>query len=225
MMVSFFAVFILQLSAPFPYDDYQVPLALNAIIPASVLFARLFPSSQFGWFAVAISLIFSGTSPLLQEWTTYTPDRFWSRKIETSELGKLRKVAREINALDPGGTAILTQDAYLAVETSRKVPSGFEMGPFSFFPGVSDEKAKEMRVHNVNTLLELIRESNISIAAMSGYGFAIAAPECARVKSEDLEKIGLALDQAYKPVGNVYDFGQNETTLTIYKRRRGQNED
>jgi hypothetical protein len=219
MIVSFLAVFLLQLSAPFPYDDYQVPLMGLVIIPLAVAFARLFPSPAFGWFVLAVSLTVSGTSPLLQEWTTYRPDRFWSRKMESSELGKLRKVAREINACDPGGKMLLTQDAYLAVETSRKVPSGLEMGPFSLFPGLTDEEAQKMKVHNISTLKKLIKSSDCSMAAMSGYGFAIAAPKCDKVSVDDLNEIGIAFDNEYEAIKSIEDFGQNETTLIVYKRK------
>jgi hypothetical protein len=219
MLASFIAVFLLQLSAPFPYDDYQVPIMGLVVIPIAVLFARYFPSAQFGWFALAVSLLVSGTSPLLQEWTTYSPDRFWARKVETSELGKLRKVAKKINELDPGGKMLLTQDLYLAIETSRKVPAGFEMGPFSFFPKFTQEEASRMHVHNIATLKDTIKNSSCPIAAMSGYGFAIAAPECGKTEVKDLNEIGLQLDESYEIVESVSEFGQNETTLTIYKRK------
>ena len=138
-----------------------------------------------------------------------------------TELAKLRQAARVINDMDPGGNTILTQDLYLAIETSRKVPEGLEMGPFSLFPGLTDEDAKKFKVHNVSTLTNLIASSCCSVAAMSGYGFAIAAPKCERTSAADLTKIGLALDKAFEPVANVPDFGQNETTLTVYKRRQG----
>jgi hypothetical protein len=221
MLLSFAAVFLLQLSAPFPYDDYQVPVMGLAAIPLAAGFARLFPSPQFGWFALAVTLVVSASSPLLQDWTTYAPDRFWSRKAEMTELAKLRQASRVINDMDPDGNTILTQDLYLAIETSRKVPEGLEMGPFSLFPGLTDGDAKKFKVHNVSTLTNLIASSGCSVAAMSGYGFAIAAPKCDRTSAADLTKIGLALDKAFEPVANVPDFGQNETTLTVYKRRQG----
>ena len=54
---------------------------------------------------------------------------------------------------------------------------------------------------------------------MSGYGFAIAAPECGKTEVKDLNEIGLQLDESYEIVESVSEFGQNETTLTIYKRK------
>lgn len=219
MLVSFACVFFLQLSAPFPYDDYQVPIMALVAIPIVVAFSRYFPEKQYAWFVVAVSLFMSGTSSMLQDWTTYTPDRFWSSKMECSELAKLRKTAREINNLDPDGKTILTQDIYLAVETSRKVPEGFEMGPFSLFPSISIDRAVKIHVHNLQTAKAVIEKAPCSVAAMSGYGFAISAPKCDKVSEKDRSLLFSELEKKYDIALKVEHFGQNDTMLNVYKRR------
>ena len=119
--LGFAAVFALQLSAPFPYDDYQVPImGMLTVLVAAWLVRRLPDGDAWrvgaAWFVVLTASAISFASPLLQEWAAYSNDRFWSQKKEMTELAKLRAVGRKIEALDPGGDTLLTQDLYLAVE-------------------------------------------------------------------------------------------------------------
>ena len=109
--LSFGLVFILQLSAPFPYDDYQVPLMglLTVLIVVWVLRSGVSPIRQAGFAVLAAGMV-SASSPMLQQWTVYGQDRFWSHPKERTELSKLRFMAEEINLLDPGGSMLLTQD-------------------------------------------------------------------------------------------------------------------
>lgn len=144
-------------------------------------------------------------SPLLEEWSTNGKDRFWSLKKEAYELPQLREVARRIEALDPGGTELLTQDLYLAIETGRTVPKGLEMGPFSI---LTDDEWRR-----------LLGFAKSPIAAMSGYAFAIEPPKCnERPLERQLEYWGI-LKRNYEFVERVDAFGQNSTPLLILRRK------
>ena len=215
--LSFAAVFLLQISAPFPYDDYQVPIMGMLTVLISSWYCR---RGGAAWFAVLAAGLVSFTAPQLQEWTTYAPDRFWSQKKEMTELAKLRQVGGIINALDPDGTDILTQDLYLAVETGRTVPPGLEMGPFSYFPEMSTEDARAVHVLNRELMGNLLESAPCRVAACSDYAFAISAPQCSETTRE--EQMGLFrrlkrhYEWGYPPVRN---FGQNSTTLLLLKRK------
>lgn len=205
---GFAAVLAVQMLAPFPYEDYQVPVMGLFAASAAALFAGsgAFTSRNAGRLLV-LGMAFAAAfgSPLLQQWTTNQQDRFWSRKKTATELSQLRKTAAAIEKLDPGGKMLFTQDLYLAVETGRKVPRGLEMGPFAM---MTDEKWKA-----------LIASAPCRIAAMSGYTFAIEPPECGeRPIGRQLEYWEL-LRRRYRLVDKVEDFGQNATTLLILERK------
>ena len=216
MAISFAAVFLLQLSAPFPYDDYQVPLmGLLTVLIASWYCRR----GGAAWFAVLAACLASFTSPLLQEWATYAQDRFWSQKKEMTELAKLREMGRIVNALDPDGKEILTQDLYLAVETGRMVPSGLEMGPFSYFPDMSTEAARAVHVLNRELMDELLDSAPCRLAACSGYAFAISVPKCVETPFDEQKNFFKTLKRHYALTATEPNFGQNATTLLFLTRK------
>ena len=218
--LSFGLVFILQLSAPFPYDDYQVPLMglLTVLIVVWVLRRGVSPIRQAGFAVLAAGMV-SASSPMLQQWTVYGQDRFWSHPKERTELSKLRFMAEEINLLDPGGSTLLTQDLYLAVEAGRKVPAGLEMGPFSYFPDLPSNVARARHVMNTEMLEKLLAAAPANVAAFSGYAFAIAAPKCDEVPFDRQKRFFRILKENYEVADTEPNFGQNATTLLVLRRK------
>ena len=221
--LGFASVFLLQLSAPFPYDDYQVPIMGMLTVLIAALFSRgarrQVPSM---WFVAFVAGLVSFASPMLQEWATYNQDRFWSQKKEMTELAKLRAIGRELQTIDPEGTTLLTQDLYLAVETGRTVPNGLEMGPFSYFPDMTREDAKAVHVLNRELMAELLESAPCSAAACSGYAFAIAVPKCTEVPFKEQTRFFEILKKNYELKDTEPNFGQNATTLLIMKRKPGR---
>lgn len=207
LLVSFAAVFLVQMLAPFPYEDYQVPVMGIVAAFAAAKFARGGAGTQTLRMVLVLGLAWASTfgSPLLERWTTNGQDRFWSLKKSAFELKQLRDVARRIEALDPGGREIFTQDLYLAVETGRKVPAGLEMGPFSM---LSDERWRE-----------LLSSAPCEIAAFSGYAFAIDPPKCDERPVERQIEYWEALKRNYELVDREEAFGQNATTLLVLRRK------
>ena len=219
--LGFAAVFLLQLSAPFPYDDYQVPLMSLLAVLVAVPFAdravRCGSAMKF-WFPVLVSGMCAFSSPLVQEWMTNGQDRFWALKKDRSELAQMREVARRLEKLDPSGTMLLTQDLYLAVEMDRKVPEGLEMGPFSYFPELSEAEAESANVMNAGRMEKLLRSAPCRLAAFSGYGFAIGVPKGAETPKDVQDRFRSVLHESYRKVDSVPAFGQNHTTLDCYIR-------
>ena len=213
LLLSFLAVFAVQMLAPFPYEDYQVPIMGLLAVFAAVNFIGT-PTTNHQPLTTNLLLVLgmcfacSFGSPLLEKWSTNGQDRFWSLKKEQFELRQLQEVACEINAMDPGGTELFTQDLYLAIETGRKVPKGLEMGPFA--------------IHTDEEWRKLILSAPCRIAAMSGYAFAIEPPSCAeRPMKQQIEYWGL-LKRNYELVAKEDSFGQNATSLLILKRKEAE---
>ncbi len=210
---AFLSVFLLQAAAPFPYEDYQVPvMGILAALVASAAAAGS-QSVEAGTRAAGRVLLLSAGlafassfgSPLLEKWMTDGQDRLWPLKKDSSELSILRQTAKFVNELDPGGDTILTQDLYLAVETGRKVPKGLEMGPFSIL--TQDEWC------------ELLSNSECPVAALSGYSFAIEPPECGQRPLEEQLLYWAIVKSRYDRVKKVDRFGQNSTPLMILTRK------
>jgi len=212
LLVSFLAVFAVQMLAPFPYEDYQVPIMGLLAVYAVVRFAdtnRQSPTTNSHLLLVlGLAYATSFGSPLLEKWMTNGQDRFWSVKKQKCELGQLRDVAARIERLDPGGKTLLTQDLYLAIETNRRVPKGLEMGPFAILP---DDGWKK--------LLAETAPAECAIAALSGYSFAIEPPTCnERPIDQQMAYWGI-LKKNFALVDREEAFGQNATPLLILKRK------
>ena len=211
---GFGAVFALQILAPLPYEDYQVPIMCLLAAGASVLACSGEGGSPFSVPQKLLPVLVLGLawacsfgSPQLEDWMTNGQDRFWTLKKDKCELAQLRDVARIIEAVDPGGKELLTQDVYLAVETGRRVPKGLEMGPFSM---LSDAE-----------WTNLLENVECNVAALSGYTFAVEPPECRERPLEKQFEYYSIVKKRYDLVMKEDAFGQNATTLLILKRKSG----
>lgn len=218
--IAFLGVFLLQLLSPYPYDDYQVPI-MGLLIAAVVGWVmQIVPEGLCGRVCLFVTVLSLGAtfgSTLPQEWLLARQDRFWAIKKEQPDLLKLRAVVAE--HLSKDDTSLLTQDIYLAVEAGKKVPQGLEMGPFCYFPGLSDPDAAKYHVLNKAGLLEVLERSPCSMAAVSGYGFAVRSPVMDEVPAEDQKLFREALLRNYTLTKTIEAFGQNSTTLEIYSRK------
>lgn len=224
----FAVIFTVQLLMPVPYDDYQVPvMGIGSIILALCCVSVKENARRFRLIsgaALLALLFFSISSPMVQRWFFIRQDCFWSQIRTTPALVELRNVAKEIRTnVEKAGEPrlILTVDAYLAVETGFDLPPGLEMGPFGYFPNLSDEDAEKYHVHNTRTLLQLIRTTPAPVAALSGYAFLIGSPVMTNMR-ETPERASLlsAVEDRYAPFFSVDDFGQNHTRLDVYSLRR-----
>jgi len=238
LWVAVVAVTLVHITAPFPYDDYQVPVFPLLAVALSVSWAfaiRSYSASGYRWekdvvpsdpavmrwfvgTVVVVSLAASFSSPINQDWMIGGRDRIWWKIKSKPSLLLLRDVASELKQ-DSASGELLTQDTYLAVEAGLKVPRGWEMGPFSYFPDFSDEKAAALHLVNKNGLLNTISQSPAEWAAISGYGLSIASPEVKLVGAAEYAEIMTALELRFEPVREVPMFGQASTTLRIFRAK------
>ncbi|MDA3924352.1 MAG: hypothetical protein PF904_06625 [Kiritimatiellae bacterium] len=222
--LSFLAVFAVQIISPHPYDDYQVPVMglFSAALAAWVvnIFKNKTHHSIIAFGLVCTVNVCSFSSPLIQEWVTDGQDRFWVQKKESSDIMELQAAARDISALLDGHKELLTQDLYLAVEADLRVPRGLEMGPFGYFPDLSDKDALKYHVFNKEGLHKLIFGAPCEVAAFSGYGLAIQAPVMDPVPHKEYQRFMKELSMNYDFVQEIPHFGQHNTLLQILKRRK-----
>ncbi len=220
---AFGAAFIVHIISPHPYDDYQVPVM--GLLSAAVAVWGVNALSEKKWrVLLAVSTVIavnmcSFASPLIQEWFISGQDRFWVVRKERSDIRELQSAARDVKALAADDLTLLTQDLYLAVEAGMKVPRGLEMGPFGYFPELSDAEAAKYHVFNRQGLTDLLATAPCAVAAFSGYGLAIQAPVMDRVPHGEYQAFMALLIKKYDFVQEIPDFGQNNTLLQILKRR------
>jgi hypothetical protein len=231
MLAAVAAVTLAHGSAPFPYDDYQVPVYPLFAVAASALLwrsmARWLPPETAAWGrnAVLAGIFLAAgasavSSPVNQEWFIAGRDRIWWVRKPQPPLEQLRETARRIRSLAPAADArLLTQDTYLAVATGLAVPEGLEMGPFSYFPDLDDDRARRFHVFNRKGLRELLEHTDAEAAAFSGYGLAIAMPGVEPMEDAERERLWAIVRRRYEPAGEVPCFGQGGTTLTLWKKR------
>ena len=229
-LLVFAAVFVVHLLSPFPYDDYQVPVMPLAAIAVAVAFWRALPSPDDAAgdgrqqrVIVAALLVWAalgaGTSTLNEEWMIVGKDRFWVVRKAQPDLALLRTTAREIAARVPPDEFLLTQDTYLAVEAGRRVPPGFEMGPFSYFPGLDDDDARRHHVLNQRLLDAALAAGQAPVIALSGYGLALAAPVMTPVPAAQTDAFLETIGRKYRLDRTVERFGQAHTPLRIWIRK------
>ncbi len=225
------AITLVHVMAPFPYDDYQV-----FVYPvfAAVLGARLMrlvaarvavraDGQVFGQrllvSVVAVCLVCALASPVIWQWFLGERDRMWWPLKEQTPLSRLQEAGQLLRQNAPAGGELLTQDTYLAVEAGMTVPRGLELGPFSYFPDWTRERAESRGVLNRGMLLELLRTTEAPLAAFSGYGLSIRCPEIALIPDDEQEELWEVVKERYETLETIKRFGQAETTLNVMKKK------
>jgi hypothetical protein len=69
-------------------------------------------------------------------------------------------------------------------------------------------------------MLELLERAPCSVAAVSGYGFAVRSPVMDEVSAADQKLFRETLLRNYTLTKTVEAFGQNSTTLELYSRKK-----
>lgn len=228
------AVTGVHLLAPFPYDDYQAMIFPLAAVATVAWLLRVLGciEAAFGrngagvrlWVLFAVFFVSVATvvaSPMVQEWFVGPRDRIWWPLKKETPLRVLQRTAAALRD-ELGlrsGELLLTQDLYLAVEARACVPRGMELGPFSYFPEWSTEKAVQCHVLNRAMLTALLENCPARIAAFSGYGLAIRAPEIQPLSAREQAELWSIVRRNYELWAVVEPFGQAATRLEILRRR------
>jgi hypothetical protein len=226
--ITVLLISLVHFSAPFPYDDYQVPLyplfcaALAAALAswvAGVSGAHPRAASATVWAIVLISAAAAFSSPINQNWMILGRDRLWWKVRARPQLQQLRDVAFVLRSNSTPGGELLTQDTYLAVEAGLKVPKGLEMGPFSYYADWPTERAEKIHVVNEEMLREVIRTTPAPLAALSGYSLSVQSPDVIELDPLRQEALWTIVRARYEPLFDVPNFGQGATTLRVLQRK------
>lgn len=224
VVVAFVLLTLAHFLVPFPYADYNTPamplaaVALAVPLGGLVVRANLRPW-RVGLAALVASLAFVAASPWPMKWVDGEQHLFWFHSSLDSALARLRRAGRVVREQNPEGKPILTQDAYLAVEAGFPVVPGFEMGPFSIFPDLSDDEARARRVHNVATAEAAIREADYDVAALSGYTFLLGCPSTDPLPEADRARLLSAVRERFPDIVCAEPrFGQQNTPLEVRAR-------
>lgn len=224
VVVAFVLLTLAHFLVPFPYADYNTPamplaaVALAVPLGGLVVRANLRPW-RVGLAALVASLAFVAASPWPMKWVDGEQHLFWFHSSLDSALARLRRAGRVVREQNPEGKPILTQDAYLAVEAGFPVVPGFEMGPFSIFPDLSDDEARAHRVHNLATAEKAIREADYDVAALSGYTFLLGCPSTEPLPEADRARLLSAVRERFPDIVCAEPrFGQQNTPLEVRAR-------
>lgn len=241
LWVTVLVLALVHLAAPFPYDDYQVPLYPVYCAALSATAARWWLRVENRRFSTSslesrsarrlailtvlwlVCGLYAFGSPLAQSWFVAGRDRIWWRLREQSPVAQLQDMGKWVRnlTLAEGGTQLLTQDTYLAVQAGLPVPRGLEMGPFSYYPEWPRDRALRIGVMNRDMMMELLATAtNAPIAALSGYSLSIRCPEVEEIVREDQVAFGKILQERFEPVESVPGFGQAGTTLKIWRLKK-----
>ncbi len=226
VVASFALLTLSHFLVPFPYADYNTPAMPLAAVALAAPLGRLVARANLrpwrvGLAALAASLAFVAASPWPMKWVDGEQHLFWFRSSLDSPLARLRRAGRAVREKNPAGKPIFAQDAYLAVEAGVPVVPGFEMGPFSIFPDLSDDEARAHRVHNLATAERAIREADYDVAAISGYTFLLGCPSTEPLPDADRVRLRDALLGRFgagRPVYRDDRFGQQNTELLLLSR-------
>jgi 4-amino-4-deoxy-L-arabinose transferase-like glycosyltransferase len=224
LWLSVVAVTLVHLSAPFPYDDYEVIVAPLFCIGTAVLVAGLFANrrdqQERAALAVAV-LCLAGclASPMLEGWFIGDRDRIWWPVKQETSLENLKRAAERVKLLAGKNTSLLTQDLYLAIESGMSVPAGLEMGPFSYFPDLTDDKARQCHVLNRGGMATLLANSGASVSAWSDYGLAIQCPSVTPIPEGERMAFLELLSRRYDTAEVIAHFGQVGTPLRILTKK------
>lgn len=236
IIVSTVLVTAVHFMAPFPYDDYQAmifPLFAAGIVVVaeyrlSMLILRENAPRNYLLIAAAVFLVSTAaafSSSMNEKWFIGERDKIWWPVRKEAPMKTLKRAAEIVRILAPDDKVLLTQDIYLAVETGMKVPHGLELGPFSYFPNWSREKAESCHVLNRQMFLDLIGKCEANIAAFSGYGLAIQAPEIKELPKDESFLLKKSLLERYESAEcDIRNFGQADTELVIFKKKEASDE-
>lgn len=222
--ITLIGITFVQACAPFPYDDYQVPLfPLYAALLAAALFrlpafSAPRPTIAVLWIVLLLSGASAISSPVNQNWMIVGRDRIWWKMRERPALLQLRDAAQEIKKLAGDSNMLLTQDTYLAVETGMRVPRGWEMGIFSYYPDWPREKAERLHVLSSDMLRADLGLVPANVVALSDYAFSVAAPAVAPLPEKERDELLKFVETRYTAADEIPYFGQGNTTLHIFSR-------
>ena len=144
-----------------------------------------------------------------------------------SDLELLHTAANEVRARVPEESLLLTFDTYLAVEAGRRVPKGFEMGVFSWFPNRPAEDGRTLGLLTTDRLLSAFDSPDLGGVAVSDQGLGILITRShfgyrpRRILQQDQITQAFPPLQRFRLDRTLPAFGQQRTALYLFVPKPG----
>lgn len=166
LMALGLAAYLPNLVARAVYSIYFAPTFLLLLIVAACAVGHQFERAGRGGRAAIISglavLLLFQAGTLAKESARHLP-----LDQDEPDLRELRKVALYLAEVVPAGQTLLTMDTYLAVESGRRVPSGWEMGIFSYFPTRSEDDGRRFKLLTDERLSQSLGSATVGAVVLS----------------------------------------------------------
>ena len=111
--LSVLAVTLVHFCAPFPYDDYQVPIFPLFAVAIGRMLLRLVPGPRVEAWLITVVFILCVASAFLsrmnQKWFVSERDRIWWPMKDQTPLRKLAETAQCLRKLTKPGDTLLTR--------------------------------------------------------------------------------------------------------------------
>ncbi len=203
---SYASTTILHATRTVAYPTYQTSNVLFLVVFVGIVLGRVAQSRSVArGLAVGALVITLGAMP----WQEYVVNL-----RGTSALSKVDEARTKLGTLPRGGGRLLTLSPELAVGSNLKLLSGYEMGSFSYFPGLDDARAMQLRVVNTAILERDLTAHSASVLALTSGAMHVLARGLGR---QQLTQLILA---HYDLVGRVRSYGQYHEDLYILAERR-----
>jgi len=131
----------------------------------------------------------------------------------------LRRAAEVVRKHAAPEEALLTLEAYLAVESKREeLAPELLMGKFAYHPEWTDERCRRLPVVNEAGLYRLLARRP-EVVALAPNQFLTANPAKQAELSAQHDRFVETVRRDYRLVARFEDFGYSQDTLSIYVRR------
>lgn len=203
LLASYLGTTALHATRTVTYPTYQTSNALFLVVFASLVLGPLVGSSPRARVAALVAALLIGLLGMpLQEYVV--------NRQGVAAPGKVAEAVSKLSRLPWGNGRILTLAPELALGAHRKLLPGYEMGSFSYFPGLDDVRAKQLRVVNAAQLERDLVERRASILGLTAsalYGFT---------RGIEYPRLRQLIDSRYDLVGTVKGYGQYAEVLYLF---------
>jgi hypothetical protein len=207
MLISYWSVTAVHWINVQNYSTHQTSITAFAVVFSTIILAGPINAAIRGWHSlvvVAFAALLLLPMPL-QQWAVHFDGRGGPKKIREA-LFLLHQYANRDDY-------ILTFSAELAVNGHFRVPEGYELSEFSYFPRMNEERRAKLKVINFPKLVSDISSRRYRVLCMSDRGFFVIR---SLGGNDDAAKLTNLIDLNYNHVGVVEDYGQFYGRLHVF---------
>ena len=165
-VVSYLPNLIPRVAFPVYFAAVFVPFLVITAWCAGHLWAR-FPSAGRRALGAGAAVL------VLFQAASFVSQRHLHLSDDPRDLAELQTVARYLARRIPASQTLVTLDTVLAVESERRVPSGWEMSIFSYFPSRSEADGERLGILAPGRVAASLRDPSVGGVALSDHALGI----------------------------------------------------